>query len=125
MRLLKGVITDKKPIVKAEINEAGALVFSDHGPFEFVIDTGFTGDVFIPEKLVGRLNLDLLSYETFELGADLLIELPVYRGVLVIGKTMVEAEMVPGDALVGMGLMQAIGSKLSLDFEKAEVVLSG
>jgi hypothetical protein len=43
----------------------------------------------------------------------------------VIGKTTLEVEMVPGDALIGMSLMQAIGSQLLFDFDKGQVLLRG
>ena len=95
------------------------------GKLEFIVDTGFTGDMLIPRPLVNLLILDLLSYDTFELATEQLIELPVFRGNVVIGKTTLEVEMVPGDALIGMSLMQAIGSQLLFDFDKGQVLLRG
>ncbi len=124
MNLITGVIADNKPIVKATVKD-GRLVFSRRGKFEFIVDTGFTGDMLIPHPLVKQLNLDLLSYDTFELATEQLIELPVFRGNVVIGKTTLEVEMVPGDALIGMSLMQAIGSQLLFDFDKGQVLLRG
>jgi predicted aspartyl protease len=124
MNLITGVIADNKPIVKATVKD-GRLVFSRRGKFEFIVDTGFTGDLLIPHPLVKQLNLDLLSYGTFELATEQLIELPVFRGNVVIGQATLEVEMVPGDALIGMSLMQAIGSQLLFDFDKGQVLLRG
>ena len=124
MNLITGVIADNKPVVKATVKD-GRLVFSRRGKFEFIVDTGFTGDMLIPHHLVEQLRLDLLSYDTFELATEQLIELPVFHGNVVIGKTTLEVEMVPGDALIGMSLMQAIGSQVLFDFDKGQVFLKG
>jgi predicted aspartyl protease len=124
MNRLTGDITDNQPTVRAVVKN-GALVFSPRGDFKFIVDTGFTGDLLIPQLLVKKLNLELIAYNTFQLATEQLVTLPVYRGNVVIGKAALEVEMVPGDALIGMALMQRIGSQLTLNFKTRTVVLKG
>jgi clan AA aspartic protease len=124
MNRLTGIIADNQPVVRATVKN-GALAFSRRGDARFIVDTGFTGDLLIPQSLVEKLDLELIAYSTFQLATEQLVTLPVYRGNIVIGKAMVEVEMVPGDALIGMALMQRIGSQLTLNFRTRMIVLTG
>ena len=47
------------------------------------------------------------------------------KGVIADNKPIVKAEVNEAGAPVGMALMQMIGARLTLNFEKAEVVLTG
>lgn len=119
---LAGMIRDNVAVVAARVKN-GKLVFARRGEFRFVVDTGFTGDLMIPQKLVEPLDLEFLGYKTFQLAAENVIALPVYRGYVTLGKATLEVEMTPGDALIGMTLLRAIGSQLHFDFHKATIVL--
>jgi len=87
------------------------------------VDTGFTGDILFPAELTEKLDLKFVSYDSFQLAADQTIALPVYRGQIMLARAMLEVEMMPGDALIGMSLLQAIGSRLILDFDRARFEL--
>jgi hypothetical protein len=42
-----------------------------------------------------------------------------------IDKKRRKVQIIPGDELIGMGLLEKIGSKLIVDFDRAEVKLMG
>ncbi|MBI5652274.1 MAG: hypothetical protein HZC40_17800 [Chloroflexi bacterium] len=123
MEYLSGIITNHTPFISARVKN-GRLVFAKRGTIRFVVDTGFTGDLLIPSAIINHLDLKFLAYKTFHLAADQVIALPVYRGEVMFDRAILEVEMTPGDALIGMSLMQAIGSQLILDFDRAQVRLS-
>jgi len=122
VKIVAGIIADHRPIVRARIKR-GKLEFSERGDLEFVVDTGFTGDILFPAELTEKLDLKFVSYDSFQLAADQTIALPVYRGQIMLARAMLEVEMMPGDALIGMSLLQAIGSRLILDFDRARFEL--
>lgn len=123
MIIFKGIIRNQEPIVFATIDSEGNLIFSGKGEYHFVVDTGFTGDIAVPHKLIPKLNLTFLSYDRFELATKKVIDLPVFQGWAKIDKRRVKVEIIPGDEIVGMSFLEAFGSKLVVDFETKEVIL--
>ena len=96
-----------------------------NGEYRFVVDTGFTGDVAVPPRLIPKLDQKFLGYDKFVLATKRVIDLPVFQGwVQVMGKRY-KVKLVPGDELLGMKFLEKIGSKLIVDFIKAEVKLLG
>ncbi|MGH7451665.1 MAG: hypothetical protein ACRENG_09995 [bacterium] len=89
------------------------------------MDTGFTGDVVVPDALLPKLDLKFLNFTHFILATHKEIELPVFKRWVKVRTKRVKVEIVPGDELLGMGILERIGSKRIVDFDKAEVKLLG
>jgi clan AA aspartic protease len=123
--LFKGSIRNQEPVVTAKIDENGELNFASQGNHSFVVDTGFTGDIAVPHALLPKLNLEFSGYTEFVLATYQRVELPVYRGWVKIKHKRMKVDVVAGDELLGMGLLERIGSQLIVDFTKAEVKLLG
>ncbi|MDZ7360842.1 MAG: hypothetical protein ONB46_08965 [candidate division KSB1 bacterium] len=125
MILIKGVIRNRKPIVSVTIDQQGNLNFSSAGEYRFVVDTGFTGYIVVPYALLPKLNLKFLNFTHFTLATHRNIQLPVFKGWVKVRTKRVKVEIVPGDELIGMKFLERVGSKLIVDFTKAEVKLLG
>jgi predicted aspartyl protease len=125
MILFKGKIKKREPIITAQIDEKGNLNLSSKGQHRFIVDTGFTGDIAVPITLLPKLNLSFASYSRFVLATKKVIRVPVFRGWVYIKGKRLKVEIVPGDELLGMGLLEKIGSKLIVDFDHAEVKIIG
>jgi len=59
----------------------------------------------------------------FVLATHKVINLPVFQGWFKVKGRRIKVHIIPGDELVGMGLLAKLGSKLIVDFAKAEVKL--
>ncbi len=124
MTLLNGKITNREPLIAATIDKKGDLVLSSKGgEHSFVVDTGFTGDLAVPRSLLHKMKLKFLSYDKFELATKRVIDLPVFQGWVKVKNKRVKVEIIPGDELIGMGLLEAVSSKLILDWMKQEIRL--
>lgn len=125
MTICQGVIRNLEPIVTATIDENRDLNFLSAGTYRFVIDTGFTGDIAVPSALIPKLNLKFSGYSEFLLATHKNIKLPVFKGVVKVKNKRVKVDIVPGDELLGMGFLAAIGTKMIVDFKNATVKLIG
>ncbi len=123
---LKGAVKNRKPVVSAAADAEGHVdLASTQKEFELIIDTGFTGFIVLPRKLVPKLDIKFLGYERFALATGKTMDLPVFEGWVKTQNDPMKIEMVFGDEIIGMAMLQMIGSKLIVDFEKNEVELIG
>ena len=88
---------------------------------DFIIDTGYTGEMTLPQEIIDRLNLRTAEYDGFQTAPTVILAdgaiLPVE--VYVTGVwwhdrlRIVEVDSIGSNPLIGMTLLQ--GSNLSID----------
>ena len=87
----------------------------------FIIDSGYTGEMTLPQEIIGRLNLGAAEYDDYEAaptvmladGAILLVEVYVTSVWWHDRLRSVEVDSIGSTPLIGMGLLR--GSNLSID----------
>ncbi len=121
--LIKGEIEDFIPFFNGFVNEEGILILEEDGGLSFTVDTGFSGGIAIPEKILEEMDVELIDYGIFRLATGDEVELPVYWGKVTIRDIEIETWFIPGDSLLGMEFLSLVGSRLSFDFVKEEVKL--
>lgn len=77
---------------------------------EVIIDTGFEGDLAIPQPLILSLEAQLSGADSFALADGSRLNCPVYEMLLDWndGKRIVEALVMDGEPLLGTRLMQGL-----------------
>jgi len=119
---LIGSIHDQIPYIYASIRN-GRLAFHQHGEFAITVDTGFSGAIMLPKPLIRRLGLRQIGTGPFILADGTQVDLPIYRGqVLIMGREE-KTWFIPGDFLVGMELLSSISSSLLIDFKQRLLLL--
>ncbi len=87
----------------------------------FIIDSGYTGEMTLPQEIVSRLNLGAAEYDDYEAaptvmladGAILMVEVYVTSVWWHDRLRSVEVDSIGSTPLIGMGLIR--GSNLSVD----------
>lgn len=125
MIIFKGTIKKRESIVSVMVDENGHIAFSPQGEYRCIIDTGFAGDIAVPYSMLPRLDHKFLGYDEFVLATNKRIQLPVFQGWVRVKKGKLKVEVIPGDELIGMKLLERIGSKLIVDFDKSNMKLIG
>ena len=121
--MIRGRIGSAGPVIRGSVLRDGDLRLGNKGVRDFVVDTGFTGACCIPEAWVGKLRLRFAAYEEYELAVGHTALLPVYVGWIRIGRRRTEARMIPGDCLIGLGLLQINFNRMHLDFRRKTIVM--
>ncbi|MDZ7289728.1 MAG: hypothetical protein ONB44_07130 [candidate division KSB1 bacterium] len=88
------------------------------------VDTGFSGGIALPLKLIKRVGLEPVVYDRFRLGTGKVVDLPVFLGKVIIKNRTIETWFIPGDYLIGMEFLYAAGSGLAFDFKRNTVRLA-
>jgi len=120
--LIRGEIRNFTPYFKASI-EKGQLVFRENGNLLITIDTGFGGGIALPEEVLRKMKVILISYGVFKLATGDEIELPIFWGKISIRRYEIETWFTYGEFLAGMEFLSSVGTYLSFDFKKREVRL--
>jgi len=107
------------------IEGSGNLKLSSSGVHRFLVDTGFAGDIAVPNTMLPRLNLKFLGYDRFILATQKPVVLPVFEGWVRILRKQIKVEVIPGDELIGMKFLERAGSELIFDFVHAQLKLLG
>jgi predicted aspartyl protease len=121
--IFRGEINDFVPFIKASIND-GMLAITDDGNLSMTVDTGFSGGIALPLKLIKRLGLEQVVYDRFQLGTGKFVDLPVFLGKVIVKNKAIETWFIPGDSLIGMEFLYSIGSALNFDLKKDVVKLA-
>jgi len=100
-------------------------VFDEKGDSSLTVDTGFSGGIALPIKIIEKIGLELVDIDTFRLATGEIVELPVFLGKVIIKDFEIETWFIPGDSLIGMEFLSSVGSLLSLDFEDSTIKLRG
>lgn len=119
---LTGRIHENCPIVRARLKD-GVLILGKTGPEELLIDTGFTGAIAVPRRLLRRLRLEFVAIDSFTLATGQTVDLPAYTGMVRIGGRQVRTWFIPGDFLIGMDFLRSVYSRVVLDFQTDSVTL--
>jgi len=122
--LIQGKIIDFVPLFKACVVEE-ALLLGEEGDIPLTVDTGFSGGIALPKKVLNEIDVEFIGYDIFTLATGDVVELPMFIGRVVIEDQEVETWFIPGDLLVGMEFLSLAGKLLGLNFEKATVELRG
>ena len=90
------------------------MAFRPTGALPLTVDTGFTGSISLPPKILKKMKAKLTGYEKFRLATGNEVVLPIYWGKVKIHNKNFETWFVPGDPLVGMEFLA--GFWLSTEF---------
>ncbi len=93
------------------------------GSVELLTDTGFTGAIALPPRLLKRLRLEFVAVDSFTLATGEIVDLPAYAGTVRIGRRRFRTWFIPGDFLIGMDFLRSVYSKVVLDFDTDSVTL--
>ena len=121
--LVTGKIEDFVPFFNGSVNEDGVLVIQENGDFSLTVDSGFSGGIALPEKVLDQMNVELIDFGMFRLATGDEVELAVFWGKVVVKNCEIETWFIPGDSLLGMEFLSLVGSLLMIDFEEEEVKL--
>jgi len=110
--------SDHAAFIAAEVVEAG-------GGYELVIDTGFSGFLYIPEDTIATWGLSFVSSVPMVLADQSIVIVDVYEATIiwfgVSQRVSVLAGPIGCDSLLGMELLE--GCRIELDGVHAEVRL--
>ncbi len=121
--ILRGRIAANTPTVFGRVRN-GRLLLGARGDVPFVIDTGFTGSVAVPDPLARRLIRQFVAVDTYLLAAGQEIELPMYVGSVQIAARRIRTCFIVGDALIGMEFLQQVCSDVRLNLDSNLVELT-
>lgn len=121
--LIKGNIEKFVPVFGASLNKNAVFTLTDSGNISMTADTGFSGGIALPAKILEKMNIELVDYDTFRLATGKIIELPVFIGKVVVKNHEVETWFIPGDFLLGMEFLFSAGSALLLNFKEDDIRL--
>ena len=90
----------------------------------FRIDTGFDGELAIPEDMVRRYNISCQEHIKLKLLTGEKREFPVIRTKILLGRNIIEARTIvtkvrPG--LIGISLLRKITRVMLIDFDDFEL----
>lgn len=117
--MIVGQVRDYLPRVTLDLPGAS-------GPFpvEFIVDTGFEGDLTLPLNVLQRLEAEPLFLSLRSLADGTLRECPVYRFVMDWGDEARTVEVIGLEHNPLLGVLLLEGCHLDLDFsEGAEVII--
>ncbi len=113
-----------KTLIKGNIEKfVPVFTLTDSGNISMTADTGFSGGIALPAKILEKMNIELVDYDTFRLATGKIIELPVFIGKVVVKNHEVETWFIPGDFLLGMEFLSSAGSALLLNFKEDDIRL--
>ncbi len=121
--IIKGGITDFVPFFNAFV-EGENLIFNEDGNQTLTIDSGFNGGIALPGEVLEEMGLELVDYDTFRLATGEIVELPVFLGKVIIKDFETETWFIPGDWLLGMEFLSAVGRELVLNLAEGTVKLT-
>jgi len=125
MVLLKGSIEGFVPFFNGSVDGKGGLILHEGGDLSLTVDTGFSGSIALPEEVLEAMGVELVDFGNFRLATGEEVELPVFWGKVVVKQREIETWFIPGDSLLGMEFLSLVGSLLTLDFGREEVILLG
>lgn len=121
--LIKGNIEKFVPVFRGLLNKNAVFTLTDSGDISMTVDTGFSGGIALPAKILEKMNIELVDYDTFRLATGKIIELPVFMGKVVVKNHEIETWFIPGDFLLGMEFLSSAGSALLLNFKENDIRL--
>ncbi len=120
--LITGKVVDFVPTFGAH-PDGECFVLSEDGDFAITVDTGFNGGIAIPLEMMDKMDMEFFGYDTFTLATGDIVELPMFMGKVILDDYESKTWFIPGDSLLGMEFLSAVGSILYFDFENETVEL--
>ena len=121
--VVHGKMTNFVPAFKGYLNKGVLVIANGNDDLSLTVDTGFSGGVALPQKILNKMKIEFFGHDTFTLATGEITELPMYLGQVIVGKQKIKTWFIPGDALLGMEFLSAAGSLLSLNLKNATVKL--
>ena len=90
---------------------------------QLCVDTGFTGDLALPAKILKRLKLRRVGRIDYQLANGAIITMDQWLGKVLLERREYECFFLKGDWLLGMDFMQEVGQTLVLNLIRGEVKL--
>ena len=118
MKEIRGGVENLRPIVSLQIE--GCLT-----PLDFLVDTGFTGELTLPQRFTKKLGLEDMGPEISTTASGEEVNTRIYRGFInwFERRTAVGVLATPGNqALVGTQLLASC--KLKIDFPEEKVKIT-
>jgi len=122
--LIRGEIVDFIPLFKSCVREK-EFILAEDGNILLTIDTGFSGGIALPQKMLDEINIEFIGYDAFTLATGEIVELPIFLGKVIVENQEIETWFIPGDLLVGMEFLSTAGKVLTLNFEESIIELRG
>ena len=121
--VVRGKIANFVPAFMGYLNRGVLVLANDHDGLSLTVDTGFSGGIALPQKILNKMKIEFFGHDTFTLATGEITELPMYLGQVIVGKQKIKTWFIPGDSLLGMEFLSTAGSLLSLDLKDATVKL--
>lgn len=115
---VRGMIKDQAPVLAGWVDSKGKLCLGRRGPQSFIVDTGFTGAIAVPEEMLSSLDVEHIGYDTFMLATGQEVELPVFLGEVRIARRRVQTWFIAGEHLIGMEFLGVAFSLFQIDFRR-------
>ncbi|MCX5636666.1 MAG: hypothetical protein NTX52_03095 [Planctomycetota bacterium] len=122
--VLRGQIRSNVPYFYYSITTKGTLVLkSKKGNEITTVDTGFSGTIALPEKVLKKMDLKFVAIGDVTLADGSRLIVPIYWGQIKVKNKDFQTWFIPGDCLLGMELLAFAGDCLSLDLRQQRVRL--
>lgn len=121
--MFRGKIEGFVPFIKAKMDNRTLVITAD-GNLPMTVDTGFSGGIALPLKLIKRIGLEPVVYDRFRLGTGKVVDLPVFLGRVLLKNKTIETWFIPGDSLIGMEFLYSVGSDLTFNLKKKTLRLT-
>lgn len=118
--MVTGIISGRMPLVQITVGYGLAV----QEPLA-ILDTGFTGDLQIPEEIAKELDLEPIGVASVKMADGNDIELATAMAVVSMENETRAVEVIISDGapLIGMDLLYKFGYKAIVDCKKDEVKL--
>lgn len=120
MKKITGRFIDFSPIIRVGISNDGKFILGK-GNYDLIIDSGFTGDISVPKKILNKLEVEYAGTMQFQLADGTVVWKKLWLGSLLCGGNEYEALFIEGDFLLGMELASEVFTFLFIDFVKGKV----
>jgi predicted aspartyl protease len=122
--LVRGKIANFVPTFTGYLNKGVLDIGNANEDLSLTVDTGFSGGIALPQKILNKMKIEFFGYDTFTLATGEVTELPMFLGKVIVGTHEIKTWFIPGDSLLGMEFLSATGSLLLLNFKNQTVQLA-
>lgn len=102
----------------------GGKLAIGRGPLQICVDTGYTGDVALPRKILRRLKLQYVGTIDYQLANGAIQMMDQWLGHLVTGAREHAVIFMEGSGLLGMDFITNACRSLRIDCTSGEVLLT-
>ena len=121
---INGAIIKGSPLIRARITRNGELELGRGRSISVCVDTGFTGDIALPRRILKQLKRSYAGPMDYQLADGSLATMDLWDGNVVVAGRVYPAVFIEGEFLLGMELIEVIGQKLLFNLDSHKVLLS-